>query len=87
MTLAPRPVQPEREIGPPDELKRLLGQRGSKEEPVCTDEWTGERVELFGNAAGRLFVRGLVDLGKVILKCVSGVFRLAGVEREAENSR
>ena len=24
--------------------------------------------------------------GKVILKCVSGVFRLAGFEREAENS-
>ena len=87
LTLAPRPVQPEREIGSPDELKRLLGQRGSKEHPECTDERTGERVELFGNAAGRLFVRGLADLGRVLLKCVSGVFRLGGVEREAENSR
>ena len=74
-------------MGSPDELKRLLGQRGSKERPACTDERTGERVELFGNAAGRLFVRGLADLGRVLLKCVSGVFRLAGVEREAENSR
>jgi len=44
-------------------------------------------VELFGNAAGRLFVCGLAVLGKVILKCVSGVFRLAVVERDVEKSR
>jgi hypothetical protein len=87
LTLAPRQAQTQREIGSGAELKHLLGQHGSKEHPECTDERTGERVELFGNTAGRLFARGLADLGKVLLKCVSGVFRLAGAERETENSR
>jgi len=87
LRLAGRPHTPEREIGSPVELKGLLGPAGVKERPVCMDERTCQRVELFGNAAGRLFVRGLASLGKVILKCASGVFRLAGVERDAENSR
>ena len=86
LTLAPRLVEPQREIGSPDELKHLLGQRGSKEHPVCEDGQTGDKVELYGNRFGKFAVRGLANLANIVIRGISRVCRLGQNMRELENA-
>ena len=75
------------DVASPDLLRGFLGHAGTKEAPCGIDQRSGEKVDIIGNYVGMLAVRRLPKLGQVVLRCVVGMFRVADVERQTENSR